>query len=85
MTLVIWFLGYFPNYGADLGSSWLGHIGRVVEPLFQPLGLDWRYFLNHNLIGNVSVSIIADQDLPLSSIFLDALGCVDAVANHTVL
>ncbi len=43
VTLVIWFLGYFPNYGADLGSSWLGHIGRVVEPLFQPLGLDWRY------------------------------------------
>lgn len=43
VTLVVWVLGYFPNYGADLGESWLGHIGRVVEPLFAPLGLDWRY------------------------------------------
>ena len=43
VTLVVWFLGYFPNYGADLGASWLGQIGRVVEPLFAPLGLDWRY------------------------------------------
>jgi len=43
VTLVIWFLGYFPNYGADLGSSWLGQAGQLVEPLFQPLGLDWRY------------------------------------------
>ena len=43
VTLVVWVLGYFPNYGADLGQSWLGHIGRVVEPLFAPLGLDWRF------------------------------------------
>ncbi len=43
VTVVVWFLGYFPNYGADLGESWLGQIGRVVEPLFDPLGLDWRY------------------------------------------
>lgn len=43
VTVVVWFLGYFPNYGADLGESWLGHIGRAVEPMFDPLGLDWRY------------------------------------------
>ncbi len=43
VTIVIWILGYFPNYGADLGQSWLGQLGRFVEPLFAPLGLDWRY------------------------------------------
>jgi len=43
VTVVIWVLGYFPNYGVDLGESWLGHIGQLVEPLFAPLGLDWRY------------------------------------------
>lgn len=43
VTVVIWVLGYFPNYGTDLGTSWLGYLGRVVEPLFAPLGLDWRY------------------------------------------
>jgi ferrous iron transport protein B len=43
VTVVIWVLGYFPNYGTNLGTSWLGYLGRVVEPLFAPLGLDWRY------------------------------------------
>jgi ferrous iron transport protein B len=43
VTLVIWVLGYFPNFGTDLGQSWLGHLGRLIEPLFAPLGLDWRY------------------------------------------
>ncbi len=43
VMVLIWVLGYFPNYGADLGQSWLGHLGRAIEPLFAPLGLDWRY------------------------------------------
>lgn len=43
VTVVIWLLGYFPNYGADLGQSWLGHLGHFIEPVFSPLGLDWRY------------------------------------------
>ncbi|MEQ8263710.1 ferrous iron transporter B [Pseudohaliea sp.] len=43
VTVAVWFLGYFPNGGADLGSSWLGQLGRFVGPLFEPLGLDWRY------------------------------------------
>jgi ferrous iron transport protein B len=43
VTLVIWVLGYFPNYGADLGESWLGMLGHLVEPVFAPIGLDWRY------------------------------------------
>ncbi len=43
VTVFIWVLGYFPNYGADLGASWLGQFGQVIEPVFAPLGLDWRY------------------------------------------
>ena len=43
VTMVIWVLGYFPNQGADLGQSWLGIIGRFIEPIFSPLGLDWKY------------------------------------------
>jgi len=43
VTLAIWVLGYFPNQGVDLRSSWLGQIGHVIEPVFAPLGLDWRY------------------------------------------
>ncbi|MEH6635429.1 MAG: ferrous iron transporter B [Halioglobus sp.] len=43
VTVVVWCLGYFPNHGADLGASWLGQIGRFIEPVFTPMGLDWRY------------------------------------------
>ncbi len=43
VTIAVWLLGYFPNQGADLGASWLGTLGRLIEPLFAPLGLDWKY------------------------------------------
>jgi ferrous iron transport protein B len=43
VTVTVWVLGYFPNFGADLGASWLGALGRVIEPVFEPIGLDWRY------------------------------------------
>lgn len=43
VTVIIWFLGYFPNHGTDLGASWLGQFGHFIEPVFAPLGLDWRY------------------------------------------
>ena len=43
VSLVVWVLGYFPNYGASLSDSWLGHLGRFLEPVFEPLGLDWKY------------------------------------------
>ncbi len=43
VTVVIWFFGYFPNNGSDLGASWLGQFGHFIEPVFAPLGLDWRY------------------------------------------
>ena len=43
VTVVIWVLGYFPNQGADLGESWLGYMGKIIEPAFAPFGLDWKY------------------------------------------
>lgn len=42
VSVVIWFLGYFPQNG-DLQSSYLAMIGHWIEPVFAPLGLDWRY------------------------------------------
>lgn len=42
-TMAIWVLGYFPNQGTDLNTSWLSTIGKFIEPIFAPLGLDWKY------------------------------------------
>ena len=47
-SLAIWFLGYFPNHDA-YGSakeqqehSFIGYIGKAMEPVLEPLGFDWR-------------------------------------------
>ena len=47
-SLAIWFLGYFPNHNA-YGSvkeqqehSFIGYIGKAMEPILKPLGFDWR-------------------------------------------
>lgn len=42
VSLIIWTLGYFPNNG-DLQNSYLSTIGQWIEPIFTPLGVDWRY------------------------------------------
>ncbi|GAB2931137.1 ferrous iron transporter B [Rheinheimera gaetbuli] len=43
VSLVIWLLGYFPTTAGGLQQSYLGVIGQWIEPLFAPMGLDWRY------------------------------------------
>lgn len=42
VSVGIWVLGYFPM-GSTLENSWLGQIGHVIQPVFEPMGLDWRY------------------------------------------
>ncbi len=43
VSVVVWVLGYFPNNGEDLGSSYLAKIGQFIQPVFEPFDLDWRY------------------------------------------
>ncbi|MBU2225209.1 MAG: ferrous iron transport protein B, partial [Gammaproteobacteria bacterium] len=43
VSLVIWVLGYFPSDAGGLQNSYLGQIGHFIEPIFTPLGIDWRY------------------------------------------
>ncbi len=47
-SMVIWFLGYFPNHNAydsvkeQQEHSFIGYIGHAMEPVLEPLGFDWR-------------------------------------------
>ena len=47
-SVVIWFLGYFPNHDAwdspreQQEHSFIGYIGKAIEPVLEPLGFDWR-------------------------------------------
>lgn len=43
VSVVIWGLGYFPADAGGLEYSYLGQIGHFIEPIFTPLGIDWRY------------------------------------------
>ncbi len=40
MSVAIWILSYFPT--GKVEESWLSSLGRVIEPLGGPLGLDWK-------------------------------------------
>lgn len=47
-SVIIWGLGYFPRHHDELShkeqleQSYLGSIGKVIEPVFKPLGIEWR-------------------------------------------
>ena len=47
-SVVIWFLGYFPNHDAydsvkdQQEHSFIGYVGKAIEPVLEPLGFDWR-------------------------------------------
>jgi ferrous iron transport protein B len=42
VTVVIWFLGYFPQGAGHLDESYLGRMGHAIEGFFRPMGMDWK-------------------------------------------
>ena len=43
VTVVVWVMGYFPHGSGHLATSWLAALGHWIEPVFRPIGLDWKY------------------------------------------
>ncbi len=47
-SIVIWALGYYPNHDAyetvheQQENSYIGRIGKAIEPVIEPLGFDWK-------------------------------------------
>ena len=47
-SMVIWFLGYFPNHDKydtaqqQQEHSFIGYVGKAMEPALKPLGFDWK-------------------------------------------
>ena len=56
-SIIIWFLGYYPHHDAydtvveQQETSYIGQIGKAVEPVIEPLGFDWK--LGIGLISGV--------------------------------
>jgi ferrous iron transport protein B len=83
VAVVVWALAYFPRAtdidptldqnqaaAAQLEQSWLGRAGKFVEPVFEPLGWDWR----------VSSAVIAG--FPAREVVVAVLGTVYAVGDE---
>ena len=47
-SIIIWFLGYYPNHESyetvaqQQEHSYIGQIGKAIEPMIEPLGFDWK-------------------------------------------
>ncbi|MBS5109637.1 MAG: ferrous iron transport protein B [Phocaeicola vulgatus] len=56
-SIIIWFLGYYPQHDAyesvaeQQENSYIGQIGKAIEPVIKPLGFDWK--LGIGLISGV--------------------------------
>jgi ferrous iron transport protein B len=42
VVVAVWALGYFPYGAGHLEQSWLAGLGRLLEPVFRPMGADWK-------------------------------------------
>ena len=66
-SVIIWFLGYFPNHKAydtvaeQQENSYIGYIGKAIEPVLEPLGFDWK-------MGVGILSGIGAKELVVSSL-----------------
>ena len=80
VAVIVWALAYFPRSDAvspdldantaaavQMEQSWLGRAGKIVEPVFEPLGWDWR----------VSSAVIAG--FPAREVVVAVLGTIYAV------
>jgi ferrous iron transport protein B len=83
VAVIVWALAYYPRAetidpqldanqaaAAQLEQSWLGRAGKFVEPVFEPLGWDWR----------VSSAVIAG--FPAREVVVAVLGTVYAVGDE---
>lgn len=81
-SIIIWFLGYYPNHNSysspaeQQEHSYIGQIGKAIEPALKPLGYDWK-------LGIGLISGVGAKELVVST--LGVLYTNDAGATKTSL
>lgn len=66
LSVFLWVISTFPNYQEEdasvrLGQSYAAKLGESIEPLFRPLGVDWR-------VGVGLISAFAAREVFVSSL-----------------
>ena len=82
-SLVIWALGYFPRGEYETvqqqrENSYIGVIGKTIEPVLEPLGFDWR-------MGVGIVSGVGAKELVVSTLGVMYSEGQSADGTHTSL
>ena len=81
-SIVIWALGYYPNHAEyetvteQQENSYIGRIGKAIEPVIEPLGFDWK-------LGVGILSGVGAKELVVST--LGVLYAEDAEADSVSL
>ena len=79
-SVVIWFLSYYPrtepsqSTTAHYENSYLGRVGKACEPVFAPLGLNWK-------AGVALLSGVAAKEIVVSTIGVLYAGSDPAAAG----
>jgi ferrous iron transport protein B len=90
MSILVWLLAYFPDGRTE--TSILAAIGRFLEPLGRPLGLDWKMVTalisslvaKENAVATLGV-LYGAGDQGLLNILPSVMGHASALAFLTVL
>lgn len=84
VSLVIWVLVTFPQKDGvtQIEQSYAADIGRVFEPVFKPLGFDWR--ITTALIPSIGARevVVSALSLVLAVDGENEKGMTEALVNH---
>lgn len=83
-SIIVWALGYFPHNDslspqAQQEQSYIGHIGKTIEPVFRPQGFDWK--LDVSLIAGVGAKEIVASTMGV--LYADDETVADETADNT--
>ena len=87
-SIIVWFLGYYPNHDSykpgqeQQEHSYLGMIGKTIEPVFMPNGFDWK--LDVGLLAGVGAKEIVASTLGVIYSNDDSCANDDAMSEDAV-
>ena len=87
-SIIVWFLGYYPNHDnfesaqEQQEHSYLGMLGKTIEPIFMPNGFDWK--LDVGLLAGVGAKEIVASTLGVIYSNDDSFADDDKVSEEEV-
>lgn len=84
-SVIIWFLGYYPRHDAfetvaeQQENSYIGQLGKAIEPVIRPLGFDWK--LGIGLLTGVGAKELVVSTLGVLYVN-DSDAGIDSLANR---